>query len=295
MDKSFYIRIWGLAIAVFSSSQATFFTLPSHANPVKDCVPVARSLESKKSYCAHELKGLKQEKARNGNAGILCFIVNKIIPLNQLLHLDQCVSKDAAYRFDAKGQRIVPKIKGATEKFAIIQPLGNTLITAQPDIAWQPIQNASYRVTLTQEGEWLWSHTTKSSSVKLPQALQPGKAYKINVAALINDQSVAEDSKVLQIADRELLRDIDRTVAQVHGNSRNELARGMDKALLLYHAKLLDAAAAQLKSLTLLQEPDVYQQLALIYQEAGQTELSNQFSSKAAELANKKNKPLSLH
>lgn len=293
MDKFFNKIIFGFTISVLSFPQMIFSAAPSHANPQKNCLPVARSLESKKSYCAHELKALKQEKASNQNSRILCFIVNKIIPLKQFLNLDQCISKDAAYQFDSKGQRIVPKIKGAKAKLTILQPLGNTVIASQLDVAWQPIQNASYRVTLTQGGEWLWSETTRNTSVRIQHRLTPGTVHTLNVVALVRDLPVSEDSKALKLSDPAVLRGIEQTVNQVHGSSRDPLAKGMDKALLLYHAELWDAAVQQLKGLTSLQEPEVYHQLALIYQESGRGNLAKEYRQKAVELANRKSKPLS--
>lgn len=293
MNNLFNKIIFGFTISVFSLPQAFFLAAPSDANPQKNCLPVARSLKTKKPYCAHELQGLKQSNAQNQNSGILCFIVNKIIPLNQFLSLDQCISKDSAYQFDSKGQRIVPKIKGAKTKLTILQPLGNTVITSQPDVAWQPIPNAGYRVTLTQGGKGLWSETTRESSLRIQRPLSPGTVHTINVVALVDDLPVSEDSKALKLADPAVLQGIDQTVNQVHGRSRDPLTKGIDKALLLYHSELWDAAVQQLKALMPLQEPEVYHQLALIYQESGQGDLATEYRQKAVELANRKNKPLS--
>ena len=296
MNKFYYKNHLGFVIAVFSSTLSSIISSPAHANPAKNCVPVARSVETNKSYCAHELDVLKtRDRDVSKDGGVFCYIAKKIIPFSSLLNLDQCLPKEAARQFNSKGERITPKIKGSKTTLTLLKPLGNVQATSQPEFAWQPISNATYRVSLEQSGQWVWSQKTERTSAKLPadHSLKLGSTYKLSVVAFKNDQMVAEQTKYLTLVDPQKIREIDTAISQAQRSSPNTLVSGLDRASMLYHLGIFDAAITQLESLFQFKDPSVYSLLGLIYQEAGQTKIAQDYLDKASELADRKSKPLS--
>lgn len=292
MNKLFYRSNLGIAIAVVATLFAVGSAELAIAEPIKKCPPVVRSLKTNKLYCAHEIKALQQQKARDKQAGFLCLLVRAIVPANDWIKINQCFPRT---NFSSStGNKIIPKPKGAITAFRLLQPIGSVQDTTQPTIAWQPISNASYRITLERGGQWLWSHQTTATQIKLPasQSLKHGGSYKLSVVASKGDQSV-EDVKTLRLVDPQQLREIDTVLLQAQQVDSNPLNRGLDKAVMLYHLGLLDAAVAELSSLTRYQEPVVYSQLGLIYKEAGYKKIAQDYFDKASELANRRTKPVS--
>ncbi|NJM68530.1 MAG: hypothetical protein HC851_24135 [Acaryochloris sp. RU_4_1] len=262
------------------------------AKPIKNCPPVVRSLKTQKLYCAHELKTLKQN-AEEKQAKFLCFLIRAIIPPNDFFKTNQCFPESNFS--SATGEKIMPRPKGTKTAFTLLKPLGNMQLTPQPVIAWQPIPNASYRITIEQGGSWLWSHETTATEIKLPRSksLKPGKLYKLSAVAFQGEQAISGDVTTLQLVDPQQLRKLNDTVLQAQQVAANPLDRGLDKAMMLYHLGLFDAAVIELLALTQYQKPAVYSQLGLIYKEVGDKKIAQGYFDKASELANHKPKPLS--
>lgn len=292
MRKSFYRSNLRLAFTVVAALPTIVLADSAIAKPIKDCPPVVRSLRTNKLYCAHELKMLKQQRAEDQNAELLCLFIRAVIPSNDYHKTNQCSPRT---NFSSEtGQKIIPKPKGANTVLKIVKPIGTEQLTPQPIIAWQPIPNANYRITIEQGGQWLWSEETTSTEIKLPasQSLKHGKTYKLSVAAVIGDEST-EDVAYLRLVEPKQLRELDDAILQAQNVAPNLLDRGVDKAMMLYHLGLLDAAVTQLLSLTQFQEPVVYSQLGLIYKEAGHKRIAQEYFDKASELAKRKPKPVS--
>jgi hypothetical protein len=265
------------------------------ADPVstKECQPVARDLESQKTYCAHELRALKlKHRATNQSSRILCYLVRQVLPIKALFDLSKCVPPESGYQVDNDGGPISPKPKGSKTSLAILRPLGNTLVTSQPDLAWNSIPKAaSYRVSLERGGQWVWSQETGKTELKLPSAhaLQQGGAYKLSVVAFSRDDQVVDEAlKSLRLVGTTTLTEIDNAVSASVKGSPDRLVSGLDRAAMLHHAGLLDAAVSQLEVLAMEQEPAVYQQLSIIYRELGQDEMAQKYSKKALDLAQRK-------
>lgn len=298
MDK-FFQKIY-LLVAIGFSGVISSVVMPNavaEPSPTKECQIVARDLEARKAYCAHELKSLKSQRRDNRSSGVLCYLVRQVFPINALADLTQCVPKDSGHRVGSGKGKIIPRPKGSRTSLAILQPLGNTLIQPQPDLAWNSIPKAvSYRISLEQGGQWIWSQGTNQTKLKLPSihTLQPGKSYTLSVAAFGNDdQLLDEEFKLLRLVDTKTLTEIDSAISASVKSSSNPLDRGIDRAMMLYYAGLEDAAVTELRSLSRYQEPAVYLQLGLIYEEAGQKTIAQDYFNKASELANRKAKPLS--
>lgn len=292
MNKLFYRSNLRVAFAIATALSAMSLTDSAIAKPIKDCPPVVRSLKTKKLYCAHELKTLRQQSVEDQNAEFLCLFIRAVISSNDYHKTDQCIPRT---NFSSEtGKKILPKPKGANTTLKLIKPIGTAQLTPQPVIAWQPIPNADYRITIEQGGQWLWSHETTATEIKLPasQTLKHGKTYKLSVAAVTGDEST-EDVVYLRLVDPKQLRELDDAILQAQNVAPNPLDRGLDKAMMLYHLGLLDAAVAQLLSLTQFQEPVVYSQLGLIYKEAGHKRIAQKYFDKASELAKSKPKPVS--
>lgn len=284
MNKLFVRSNLRCLIACASSIPTVVSVDIANAKPIKDCPPVVRSLKTKKLYCAHELKVLQQQKAEERDAGFLCLLVRAIIPPNNWLKTSQCFPKT---NFSGEtGRKIIPRPKGARTALKLLKPIGSIQLTPQPVIAWQPIPNASYRITIEQGKNWLWSHETTATEIKLPtsQSLKHGKAYKLSVTAVTGDES-AEDVINLRLVDPQQLKELDNAILQAQQVAPNPLSRGLDKAMMLYHLGLFDAAVTELHSLSQFQEPAVYSQLGLIYKETGHKKIAQEYFDKAAELA----------
>lgn len=263
-----------------------------------ECQPVARDVKSGKAYCAHELQALKsQARSLNQSSGVLCYLVRKVLPIQALFDLSQCIPTESGYQVDKDGGPISPKPKGAETSLAILEPLGNILATSQPDLTWNSIPNAaSYRVSLEQGGRWFWSQETGKTELKLPSAhaLQQGEAYKLSVVAFdSDDQMIDEDFKSLRLVERQILTEIDNAVLASGKSSLDPLSSELDRAAMLYHAGLLDAAVRQLELLVKFKESAVYSQLGQIYRKVGQDQIAQRYLDKASELVNRKTKPLS--
>lgn len=292
MNKLFYRSNLRVAFAIAAALSAMFLTDSAIAKPIKDCPPVVRSLKTKKLYCAHELKILREQRAENRDAIFLCLFVRSVIPSNDYHKTNQCFPT-TNFSSDT-GKKIIPTPKGANTALKLIKPIGTAQLTPQPVIAWQPIPNADYRITIEQNGQWLWSHETTATKIKLPasQSLKHGKTYKLSVAAVTGDEST-EDVVYLRLVEPKQLRELDDVILQAQSVAPDPLDRGLDKAMMLYHLGLFDAAVAQLLSLTQFQEPVVYSQLGLIYKEAGHKRIAQKYFDKASELAKRKPKPVS--
>ncbi|MGR3278972.1 tetratricopeptide repeat protein [Acaryochloris marina NIES-2412] len=289
MDKLFPRNYLGLATLGGVAIQTLIPTIPAIAEPIKKCPPVIRSLKTQKLYCAHELKALQKEK----DAGFLCFFLRAIIPPNDWIKTNQCFPKT---NFSSEtGKKIIPRPKGSRTAFKLLKPLGNIQLTPQPSIAWQPVANTRYRVTVEHGGRWLWSHTTKTTEITLPASkpLKEGNTYKISVVAFRDKKPIAEDVTTVRLVKSQQIQDIDDLIQQAHNLSPDPLSRGLDKAMMLYHLGLLDAAVKELRTLTQYQEPEVYSQLGLIHQEAGQRDMAQDYFDKASELAKRQSKPIS--
>ena len=292
MRKFFYRSNLILAFTVVAALPTIVLADTTIAKPIKDCLPVVRSLKTKKLYCAHELKTLRQQRAEDLNAEFLCLFIRAVISSNDYHKTDQCIPRT---NFSSEtGKKILPKPKGANTVLKIIKPIGTAQLTPQPVIAWQPIPNANYRITIEQGGQWLWSHETTSTEIKLPasQSLKHGTMYKVSVVAVTGDEST-EDVAYLRLVEPKQLRELDDAILQAQNVAPDPLDRGLDKAMMLYHLGLFDAAVTQLLSLTPFQEPVVYSQLGLIYREAGHKRIAQEYFDKASELAKRKPKPVS--
>lgn len=295
LQRNSFLYVIGLSLSV-----SLGVVLDATAKPVstEDCQPVARDVDSRKTYCAHELKALKlQKKSANQSSGILCYLVRRVFPFDALMDLTQCVPKDFGYRLNSDEGRVTPKPKGSSNSLAIHQPLGKTLITSQPDLAWNTVPKAaSYRVSLEEGSQWVWSEEIDQANLKFPSShtLQPNRSYKLSVVAFDqDDQMIDKEVKYLKLVDPKTLTEIDNAVSASRENFSNPLVRGVDRAMMLYHAGLVDAAVTQLESLTKFQEPVVYLQLGLIYKQAGRTEIAQSYLKKASELVNRKIRPVS--
>ncbi|MGR3278724.1 tetratricopeptide repeat protein [Acaryochloris marina NIES-2412] len=292
MNKLFYRSNLRVAIAIATALSAVSLTDFAIAKPIKDCPPVVRSLKTKKLYCAHELKILREQRAEDRDASFLCLVIRAIVQSNDYIKANQCFPK---INFSNEtGQKILPKPKGANTVLKLIKPIGTAQLTPQPVIAWQPIPNANYRITIEQGGQWLWSHETTSTEIKLPasQSLKHGTMYKVSVVAVTGDEST-EDVAYLRLVEPKQLRELDDAILQAQNVAPDPLDRGLDKAMMLYHLGLFDAAVTQLLSLTPFQEPVVYSQLGLIYKEAGHKRIAQKYFDKASELVKRKPKPVS--
>lgn len=294
IQKIYLLIAAGFSGGIFSVAMPNAIATP---NPDKQCQPVARDIETQKIYCAHELKSLKSQRRANQTPGILCYLVRRVFLFNAFIDLSQCVPKDSGYQLDSGNERIIPKPKGSQTSLAILQPLGKTLITSQPDLAWSAVPKAvSYRVSLEQGGQWIWTQEVDRAKLQFPSthALQPGRSYKLSVVAFgKDDQVIDEEFKSLRLVDPQTLTEIDNAVSVSMKSSSNSLVKGIDRAMMLYHAGLVDAAVNQLESLIKFQEPLVYSQLGLIYKRAGQPEIAQMYLKKASELVNQKPRPVS--
>ena len=293
MNKLFFRSNLLLLVASAGSVPTVFPVDTANANPIKNCPPVVRSLKTNHLYCAHELKILKQQRTEEKGAGFLCLFVRAIIPPNNWIKANQCFPK---VNFSAEtGKKIIPRPKGARTALKLLKPVGSIQHSKQPVIAWQPVPNARYRITLEQGGQWLWSHESNATEIQLPvaQSLTHGQFYKLSVVAFRDTQPIAEDETTIQLVDPKQLREIDDAIQQAQQLAPNPLDRGLDKAMMLYHVGLLDAAVDELRSLTQFQEPAVYSQLGLIYEEAGHKKMAQEYLDKAVELAKVKPNDLS--
>lgn len=287
------------AIAIGLSVVMPIYTSTVTASPKRyeACQPVARIVETKKLYCASELKSIKATASTSGRPSqILCFVVRKVFPIDQLLRLEQCLPQESGYQFDSN-QRMRSKPKSSATALAILKPMGNLLMSSQPSLAWNSIPKAaSYRVTLERGGQWVWSQETHQTTLQIPpnHPLQQDYYYKISVVAFgIDDQVISEQSKSVKLVDPKILMEIDDALFDSKTDSPNSLVKRLDKAVMLYHSGLVDEAVSQLELLMKFQDPAVYLQLGLIYKEVGQSQIAQDYLNKATELANRQSKPLS--
>lgn len=293
MNKLFIrSNLWLLCASAVSLSPVLSSDI-AKANPSKNCPPVIRSLKTNQLYCAHELKVLQRKRTAEKDASFLCLLVRAIIPANDWIKANQCFPKT---NFSSEtGRKIVPRPKGSRTAFKLLKPLGNIQLTPQPIIAWQPVPQARYRVTVEHGGRWLWSHTTKTTEIPLPASkpLKEGNTYKISVVAFRDNQPIAEDITTIRLVKSQQIQEIDDLILKARSLSPDPLSRGLDKAMMLYHLGLLDAAVKELRTLTQYQEPEVYSQLGLIHQEAGHQDMAQDYFDKASELAKRQSKPIS--
>lgn len=293
MDKLFIRSNLGLLFASAVSLSTIISADIAKANPTKNCPPVVRSLKTNQLYCAHEIKLLQRKRNAEKNAGFLCLLVRAIIPVNDWIKTNQCFPKT---NFSSEtGRKIIPRPKGSRTAFKLLKPFGNLQLTPQPMIAWQPVPSARYRVTVEHGGQWLWSHTTDATDITLPASkpLRQGNTYKISVVAFRDNQPIAEDVTTVRLVKSQQIQEIDDLIQKARNLSPDPLSRGLDKAMMLYHLGLLDAAVKELRTLTQYQEPVVYSQLGLIHQEAGHQDMAQDYFDKASELAKRQSKPIS--
>lgn len=295
LQKNNFLCAMGLSLSV---SFGVVLDATANSVPTKECQPVARDLDSRKTYCAHELQLLKSlKKSVHKSSGILCYLVRQVFPAKALFDLTQCVPPESGYQVDQDSGPIIPKPKGAESSLAILLPLGNTLITSPSDLAWTPIPTATnYRVSLQRGGQWVWSQETAQAKLTLPSkyALQAGGSYKLKVVAFGKEDLVIDENfTFLKLVDPKTLTEIDNAAALSLKSSSSSFVRGIDRAMLFYHAGLVDAAVTQLNSLIKFQEPYVYSQLGLIYKREGQPKVAQGYFKKASELVNQKPHPVS--
>lgn len=295
LQRNNFLYAMGLSLSV---SFGVVLDATANSVPTQECQPVARDVDLRKTYCAHELQVLKSLKESvNQSSTILCYLVRRVFPAKALFDLAKCVPPESGYQVDQDSGPIIPKPKGAESSLAILQPLGNTHVTSPSHLAWTSLPTAaSYRVSLQRGERWIWSQETAQAKLTLSSqyALPSGGSYKLKVVAFDkDDQVIDENFMFLKLADPKILTEIDNAAAASLKSSSSSFVREIDRAMLFYHAGLVDAAVTQLKSLIKFQEPFVYSQLGLIYKREGQPEVAQAYLKKASELVNQEPRPVS--
>jgi hypothetical protein len=115
-------------------------------------------------------------------------IRDKVIPDLDRLKMKELLIKRYQESFAADGSvRLSPSLRDVYRDTILIFPRKTTITNLQPTFRWQSLyQNATYEISLFNDGKLLWSYRVNQPKFTAPAPLEWGKSYQWQVKILKN-------------------------------------------------------------------------------------------------------------
>ncbi|WP_235116459.1 tetratricopeptide repeat protein [Desmonostoc muscorum] len=192
--------------------------------------------------------------------------------------------------------------KGGTpqaEEPTIIYPYTSSILNSRPDIAWQPVNGATYYKVRLSGYEFEWEKIVNQTKLTYPPSekeLQFDQAFKITVIAYKNDSPLAADTFVVNLFSQSEIKQVLDTVEQIKSLDLPEDETALDLDAVYMSRGFLDESIEELTkaATTNSKNPTLYRVLGERYFEAGlPNEAKRQFVI-SAQLANNTNNSTEL-